>query len=93
MEEFRDKKHGREDVFEIVNEFPKGYYVWNIGRQNFPHECYVPLAKPLYDKYHIDLSKLKAIKVKDEKTAIEIMSYSSRHGCDEEKFKELAGLS
>ncbi len=90
MEIFRDKTwYGKEDVFEVVNEYPSGYVVWNIGRANFPHECYVPLAKPKGDPYHIDPDSLKAIKVKDEETALKILKYASCHGCDEKTFKEL----
>lgn len=31
MEKFRDSKWGRVDEFEIVDTFPSGYVVWNIG--------------------------------------------------------------
>ena len=87
---FEDKKYyGRTDVYEIVDEYPKGYIVWNIGRHNFPHESYVPLAKPLED-CHINPTTLKAIKVKDEETALLILKEASRRGVDEKRFKELA---
>lgn len=89
MATFEDKKHGRTDIFEIVNEYPAGYVVWNIGRHNFQHESYIPLARPTSD-YHIDLSSLKAIKVKDEQTALAILKEAARRGVDEKKFKAMA---
>ena len=36
----KDDRH----EFEIVESFPEGAFVWNIGRQNFKHECYLPLT-------------------------------------------------
>lgn len=84
----KDTSHGRTDVFEIVSNYPGGYVVWAIGRENFPHKCYVPLARPVAD-YHIDLSSLKAIKVKDEKTALAILKEASLRGVDERKFNDL----
>ena len=57
-------------TFEVVETFPHGYKVWNIGRNNFEFECYLPLAKPEPTKYTfqkcIDTETLKAIKVTDE---------------------------
>lgn len=38
--------YNRKDVFEIVEKFPNGYVIWNIGRRNFPFKGYIPLAKP-----------------------------------------------
>lgn len=33
--------------FKIVENFPAGAIVWNIGRHNFPFEGYIPVAYPL----------------------------------------------
>ena len=85
----QDHIYGRTDVYEIVSDFPKGYEVWPIGRQHFPHECYVPLARPI-GNFHIDLTTLKAIRVKDEQTALAILREASLHGnVDEKKFNKL----
>ncbi len=65
--------YGRTDTFEIFNDFPAGYIVWNIGRGNFPFEGFVPIAKPASEPYHIDLGHLGAWKVKDEATAMKII--------------------
>ena len=52
---------GRVDVFQIVDEFPCGYSVWNIGRQNFRFPGYLPLAR-FDSEYHlIDGCVLKAV--------------------------------
>lgn len=54
---------GRVDKYEIVNSFPNGYVVWNIGRHNFPYEGYIPLARLTDIPYTVDLNRLKTIKV------------------------------
>lgn len=74
----KHKCYGRLDEFEVVGVFPDGYVVWNIGRRNFPFEGYIPLTRLIWNKelegnFNIDLSSLKAIKVKDEETALRIM--------------------
>lgn len=63
---------GRTDKFEIVNEFPDGYQVWNIGRHNFKHAKYLPLCAKS-DDFKVDLSTLKAIKMPTEKQAARIL--------------------
>lgn len=60
---------GRTDRFEIVNEFPAGYQVWPIGRENFPHEGYLPLAV-VDSNYHVDLNTLRCIEVESEGLAL-----------------------
>lgn len=78
------------DTFEVVNEFPMGYEIWNIGRHNFPFECYVPLARPLAEnRYYIDRTSLKAIKVNDEKTALAILKAAGRRTINEKKFYKI----
>ena len=77
---------GRVDVFEIVEEFPCGYAVWNIGRENFPFPGYLPLGR--FEDYRmVEGCVLKAIKT-DEALADEILKH--KHGSvDYWKFKEL----
>ena len=80
-------------TFKVVETFPYGYNVWNIGRRNFDFECYLPLAKPEPSKYPfqkcIDAETLKAIKVTDEETALKILNLSSYNVVDKKRFEEL----
>lgn len=79
---------GRTDVFEIVNEFPGGYVVWNIGRHNFPYEGYIPLAKPTEVPYNIDLRTLKALKLEDN-LSNSIISAAHRQEINSLNFEEI----
>lgn len=54
---------GRVDKYEIINSFPNGYVVWNIGRHNFPYKGYIPLARFTDIPYNVDSNRLKTIKV------------------------------
>lgn len=78
MESIIDRNQwGRTDVFNVVNEFPKGYQVWNIGRQNFNHECFLPLCVADSD-CHADLDSLKATRVESEELALYILKQAGR---------------
>jgi hypothetical protein len=69
MKKIIDKRWYRTDTFEVVDEFPSNYVVWNIGRQNFPHKGYIPLAeidKTFDDMCHIKTDTLKALFVSEE---------------------------
>lgn len=52
--------------FEVVEEWPAGYFVWLIGRENFPHPGYLPLAQSDWKPYHVRTDSLKAFYVGDE---------------------------
>lgn len=78
----------REDRFQVVEQFPTNYVIWNIGRENFPFKGYIPLAKPV-NRYHIDLKSLKALKVKDEKTALMLLKQAGRREVGFDRFNEL----
>lgn len=52
---------GRRDTFEIVEEFPLGYTIWNIG-QHMP-DGYLPLCRVIAGTYQIEPDTLKAIKI------------------------------
>lgn len=69
-------------IFERVEEFPPGYSVWNIGRQNFPYEKCVPLCKPgvnmEYWQRNINPNSLKYIEVESEKLALLIMKEAEK---------------
>ena len=78
--------------FEIVESFPEGAFVWNIGRHNFPHECYVPLAfldTSFPDLCHVDVKRLKAIKVESEEIAIYIAGVAHWKTIDKKEFEEI----
>ncbi len=69
------------DVFEIVEDFPLGYIVWPIGRANFPHPGYIPVARPDRSQaFHILRDDLKAVKCADEDEALYILKYASMGG-------------
>ena len=90
MEKNIIKDNGRE--FEIVESFPDGAFVWNIGRHNFPHECYVPLAfldTSFPDLCHVDVKRLKAIKVESEEIAIYIAEVAHWKTIDKKEFEEI----
>ena len=84
----KDDRH----EFEIVESFPDGAFVWNIGRHNFPHECYVPLAfldTSFPDLCHVDVKRLKAIKVESEEIAIYIAEVAHWKTIDKKEFEEI----
>ena len=84
----KDDRH----EFEIVESFPDGAFVWNIGRHNFPHECYVPLTfldTSFSDLCHVDVKRLKAIKVKSEEIAIYIAEVAHWKTVDKKEFEEI----
>ena len=84
----KDDRH----EFEIVESFPDGAFVWNIGRHNFPHECYVPLAfldTSFPDLCHVDVKRLKAIKVESEEIAIYIAGVAHWKTIDKKEFEEI----
>lgn len=97
--EFVDKCYGRVDRFEVVDEFPIGYIVWNIGRHNFPHKEYIPLVKPdPSHKFWVLLKDMKALKCASEDEALYILKragmgdYERPHnedGIDVDIFKKL----
>lgn len=80
----------RTDTFEVVETFPAGYVVWNIGRHNFPYPGYVPLARPADQPYHIRLESLRAIKVRDEQTALRILEAAGQGEVNEDRFIRLS---
>ena len=87
------KDNGRE--FEIVESFPEGAFVWCIGRQNFKHECYLPLAfldTSYDDPYHVDVKRLKAIKVESEEIALRVLDIARRETVDIDKFLKILAM-
>ena len=80
-------------TFEVVEEFPAGYVVWNIGRHNFGFEGFLPLAKPVAGRFDfqrlIDPKTLKAIKVVNEDMALKIMKLSHYSDIDKKEFDKI----
>lgn len=78
-------------IYERVEEIPFGYIVWNIGRDNFPHERSIPLAKPGYNgsKWHIDPNSLKYIVVNNEELALKIIEEAKEKTVKRERFYEI----
>lgn len=74
--------------FKIVEIFPAGAIVWNIGRHNFPFEGYIPVAYPL-GNYRIDLTRLMAVKCKDDHIANMILKEAGKRAINCNTFHEL----
>ena len=85
METIIDNIAGRKDVYTIVDTFPYGYAVWNIGRKNFPYPGYIPLAK-INGDCGVDITTLRAIKVETEEIAINIMNAAAKKPIQEIDF-------
>lgn len=72
-------EYGRTDKFEIVDLWPMSHQVWNIGREHFPFEGYIPLC--VCDaNYHVGMSNLKCIKVDSEEMALAAMHAAHHTG-------------
>ena len=63
----------RQDVFEIVDKIPLGFYVWNIG-ENMGSDEWIPLAQDLNpgdkENFEINPETLKAIRLNPEEVQI-----------------------
>ena len=79
---------GRIDRYEVVDRWPAGCVVWNIGRQNFRHEGYLPLAYVSAD-YRVDMSRLKAYHVGDEALCLKVLKAAGCGTVDYERFKTI----
>lgn len=90
MEKIINKLPFRTDEFEIVNEFPHGYVLWNIGRENFPFPGFIPIAQPKPENmYHIRLDTLKALRLDDEDLCLHLMREGHRRWMDAPTFFEV----
>ena len=96
MKTIIDKTYwGATDIYEVVDEFPTNYVVWNIGRKNFQHECYLPLAErksndpDSWEYWTIKRNTLKALKVESEELALYILEYSHRKTVDSTNFSQI----
>ena len=79
---------GRIDRYKVVDTWPAGCVVWNIGRENFRHEGYLPLAYVSAD-YQVDMSRLKAYHVGDEALCLKVLAAAGCGTVDYERFKQI----
>ncbi len=75
-------------VFEVVNEFPNGYKVWAIGRENFKHERFIPLCE-VDEYYNINPDSLKCLEVESEALALVILKQAVKTGVNKSKFNKI----
>lgn len=63
----------KEDVFQIVERIPNGFFVWNIG-ENMKSSEWIPLCEDLHpgdkDDYNINPDTLKAIKLPENEVKL-----------------------
>lgn len=83
-----ESRCGRITASEVVDTWPAGCVVWNIGRENFRHEGYLPLAYVSAD-YQVDMSRLKAYHVGDEALCLKVLAAAGRGTVDYERFKTI----
>lgn len=82
-----------ERKYELVEEFPEGYLVWNVGTEYAPID-YIPLCKPRKDQpQFIESYTLKALYVGGvyggNAIWCKIMKSAEREEIDKDKFNEL----
>lgn len=69
----KSNSYERQDVFEIVDKIPSGFFVWNIG-ENMGSDEWIPLAQELKpgdkENFEINLHTLKAIRLNPEEVQI-----------------------
>ena len=78
---FVSSNYRKADVFIKVDEWPDGYYVWPIGRQNFQFEGWLPLCKDGNLKHTVNTNALKAIKVRSEDVALRCLDAANKGEC------------
>lgn len=70
-----------EDIFEIVEKIPEGFFIWNIG-ENMGSDEYIPLCQDLRpgvkDDCTINRNALKAIKLNIEE--VQLLREAARTG-------------
>lgn len=75
-----DRDYGRKDVFEIVEKIPEGYRIWQIPPIR-GYENYLALCIEYAGTCSVQMDKLKAIRVDDEKDRAFIKKFAMRTGC------------
>ena len=78
-----------EHVFEIVNEVPRGYMVWNIGdnmAEGYLPFCRLSTYQPFPDGRNIEVDTLKALKCEGAREILSIASFGCRTIDDVEEY-------
>lgn len=81
----------RTNKFEVVQDFIQGTVIWNIGRENFNFEGYIPLVN-MDDRYTVFGQKY-ALKVDSEELALYLLREAGFGIIDRDKFNELVEKS
>ena len=81
----------RNDIFEVVEKIPAGFFVWNIG-ENMGTDEDIPICEDLHpedkDNYEINPSTVKAIKLSREE--VETLREAAHVGIVSKKTAEKA---
>lgn len=85
------KNHDREDRFKIVAEFPDGYQIWNIGRNNFPFPGYIPVCRIKEGDYHVELDNLVAVRCPNEDVALWLLKMAGKSTVGKSRFNQFVG--
>lgn len=88
MKSITIEEYYRSDRFVVVNTFPKDYIVWNIGREHFPVQGYIPLAL-VDDNWQVDLSSLKTLKCPSDRIADVVLGKAHRQTVDKEEYQKI----
>jgi len=75
-----DRDYGREDVFEIVDKIPEGYRIWQVPPIR-GHENFLALCVCYSGTFSVQMDKLKAIRVDDDRDRAFIKKFAMRSGC------------
>lgn len=68
-----------ENTFQLVDEVPLGYMVWNIGKHmapGYPPLCRMKYLQPFYGAQQIETDTLKAIKVDGAEYVMKAVSWA-----------------
>ena len=71
-------------TYEIVKSVPKGYEIWNIGKNMA--EGYLPLCRVIEGTHNVELDTLKAIECRDAQTILAAMGYGPKTVREMESF-------
>ena len=75
-----DRDYGRKDVFEIVDKIPEGYSIWQVPPIR-GHENFLPLCVCYSGTFSVQMDKLKAIRVDNDRDRDFIKRFAMRSGC------------
>lgn len=74
-----------EHEYRIAEKAPRDFVIWNIGTEHMP-EGYVPLCRlSAYERFHIDVSSLIAVKTDHQKLLMDATSIGGSNIHETEK--------